>query len=168
MCCQIIYLAWTDRDHSEKQGSVGAVGRALANPGPSESGIGSQALPTTLHHFHLQQAARPDPLTVGQMEWWMCVCYFLSWCEPVGMTAHCHQWHPIRYILVAVASLAQLQLPFEPSSEQTLIIIMFVWAQFRIELEKNPQSAVVTHTGVYTAIGALRHASVLSCTGFQN
>lgn len=57
-------------DHSEKQGSVGAVSRASANSGPSESssGMGSQALPTSLYHICLQQATRPDPLTVGQME----------------------------------------------------------------------------------------------------
>lgn len=96
---------------------------------------------------------RPDGVMNGRL-------LFLSQYEPVGMTAYGLQWRPIRYVVVAVASLAQLQLPFKPSSEQTLIAIMFVWTQFRNELEKRPQSAVVTHTGVYTGVGALRHASV--------
>lgn len=102
---------------------------------------------------------RPDGVMNGCL-------LFLSQYELVGMTAYGHQWRPIRYVVVVVASLARLQLPFK-SSEQ-MLIVMFVWKQFRNELEKKPQSAVVTHTGVYTAIGALRHASVLSCAGFQH
>lgn len=87
--------------------------------------MGSQALPSTLYHVPVagNQARSFNGRADGVMNRRL---IFLSQYELVGMTAYGHQWRPIRYVVVAVASLAQLQLPFEPSSEQTLIVIVVV------------------------------------------